>query len=39
MHPAVFIQLAKIHERELARQAARARFRPRRHRLCVRAHR
>jgi hypothetical protein len=35
MHPAIFIQLAKIHERELARQAAHRRFRPRRHRLRV----
>jgi len=36
MHPALFIQLAKLRARELANEATRRRTPPRRHRLRVR---
>ena len=37
MHPELSIRLARLRARELARQAARRRTRPRRRRLSVRA--
>jgi hypothetical protein len=37
MHPALYIQLAKIRARELANEATRRRTHPPRHRLRIRA--